>query len=93
MTGTATTKQISYIAALEAKSGHRWTEYVHGPAGANLDAMPKAIASKVIGALLAECLPQARTASRMIGQSGRCLDCGTHLDRLSRGGYCFDCQS
>lgn len=27
------------------------------------------------------------------GQTGRCLRCGTELNHLSAGGYCFDCQS
>lgn len=69
MTETATAKQISYIADLEAKSGHTWTEYVNCPAGATLDRMPKAIASQVIGALLAECPQQPKARAQY--RSGR----------------------
>lgn len=64
MTETATAKQISYIAVLEAKSGHNWTEYVTCPAGATLDRMPKTIASKVIDALLAECPTRPKSYPR-----------------------------
>lgn len=69
MTATATAKQISYIADLEAKSGHSWTEYVACPAGATLDQMPKAIASKVIGALLAECPQRPKAHAQRGGRS------------------------
>lgn len=95
---TATAKQVSYIRSLEAKAGRKWTEFVACPAGATLEQMPKAIASKVISALLAECPKPAKATAarksytRYSGQSGRCYDCGAPLNHLAAGGYCFDCQ-
>lgn len=82
MTETASRKQVDYIAALEAKSGHAWTEYVNCPAGAKVEQMPKTIASKVIGALLAECPAKASTYRRSYtdpaiqGTGHLCTSCG-----------------
>ena len=36
-------------------------------------------------------LPVSRVAKT--GQTGRCMKCGTNLNHLSAGGYCFDCKA
>lgn len=90
MTGTATAKQISYIADLEAKSGHSWTEYVRCPAGATLERMPKTIASKVIDALKAECPKSSTSAAPRYAstRSGRAAYYASLRQPCVTGGNC-----
>jgi hypothetical protein len=70
-------------------------EVATGRTVADLAEAPESQKVQIIRALqsAAPLAPLPVTQSFQSGQSGRCLECGTALNYLSAGGYCFDCQS